>query len=64
MNVQDRMLVYMKKGGKLTPLTALAQFHCLSLSQRMGDLKKRGVKVQKGWKKLNNGKMIREYWLL
>jgi hypothetical protein len=37
---------HLMKGGKLTPLDALYQFHCWSLSSRISDLKKEGLKIK------------------
>jgi Helix-turn-helix domain len=40
--VAYEILMALKQGQKLTPLVALQQFGCLSLSQRIGELKRKG----------------------
>ena len=44
----------------LTPLTALQLAGCLSLSQRCGELRRRGVNVASKWVKVG-GKRIKAY---
>lgn len=48
----------------LTPLTALEACGCLSLSQRVGELKREGVNVMDMWVKLPNGKTVKAYHVL
>ena len=63
MSTADAMLDYLRAGGSLTPLKALEQFGCLSLSQRMGDLKRAGHAIEAHTVTLSNGKRVAEYRL-
>jgi len=38
----ERILNYLKKGKRLTPLTALSMFNCFRLAARISDLRKEG----------------------
>ena len=40
MTQSDNILGYLVSGGTLTPLEALAKFGCLTLSQRMGEMRR------------------------
>ena len=46
MSTSDKIADYLKAGHTLTPLEALEKFQCLSLSQRCGELKKRGLPIE------------------
>ena len=61
MSTADAMLLYLQSGGTLTPLKALEQFGCLSLSQRMGDLRRAGHPIEAHTVTLANGKRVAEY---
>jgi hypothetical protein len=52
---------YLDTGRSLTPLDALAKFSCFALSQRIGELERKGYPIQREWKELASGKRIREY---
>jgi hypothetical protein len=58
----DRILNYLKHGNPVTPLGALNRFGCLALSQRIGDLKRRGVRIDREMVK-RNGKRFASYKL-
>lgn len=45
----------------VSPLDALREVGCLSLSQRAGSFARRGHKVAKRWVELPNGKRIMSY---
>jgi hypothetical protein len=47
--------------GWTSPLDALRQAQCLSLSQRVGSLSRQGYQVEKEWHKLPSGKTVRRY---
>ncbi len=49
------------KRGWTTPIEALARAHCLSLSQRVGEMIRAGYTVEKRWEKLPSGKQVRAY---
>jgi len=58
----DQILKYLRDGGSLTPLTALKKIGCMSLSQRIGNLIRSGHDIKSQWKKLPNGKKVKEYY--
>lgn len=43
----DRILNYLRNGNSITPLSSLNRFGCLALSQRIGDLKRRGIRIER-----------------
>lgn len=60
----EKVLRYLKHGGKLTVLKALRMFGVYALSQRVGDINRtRKRKVKAVWKNLRNGKRVKEYSL-
>lgn len=61
---QKQMIIeFLLTGYSLTVLDALKYFGCFALSQRITDLNRDGWGVQKRWKKLDNGKRIKQYYL-
>jgi len=56
-----RILKYLKSGGKLTALKALEYFNCMSLAQRIMDLRNEGHPITSQMVKTNTGKMVAEY---
>lgn len=44
-----------------TPLIALNEAHCLSLSQRCGEFRSRGINVASKWVKTPSGKRVKAY---
>jgi hypothetical protein len=61
--VSYRLLMALKQGERLTPLLALERFNCLSLSQRMGELRKDGWPIVVRTVEVNSGKRVAEYSL-
>jgi hypothetical protein len=61
--VKQSILQALIAGQRLTPLNALIRFHCLSLSQRIGELKREGNPIQSRTVKLDGGKRISEYFM-
>lgn len=59
-----RLLMALKSGERLTPLLALEKFNCLSLSQRLGELKRMGWPIQSRLVTVPSGKKVAEYSLL
>lgn len=55
------ILSAMQNGAKLTPLLALQRFNCLSLSQRVGELKRSGWPILSKMISLPSGKRCAEY---
>ena len=56
------LLRAMKRGERLTVASALSQYGCYAISQRVGELKKMGWPVQSQMVE-RNGKRFAEYWL-
>jgi hypothetical protein len=48
----------------VTPVIALREIGCLSLSQRCGELRRDGVRVTSRWLKLDTHKRVKEYRIL
>lgn len=57
-------LIDLLKKRWITPLDALGEVGCLSLSQRCGDLRREGLHVIDRWHDLPNGKRVKSYRLL
>lgn len=69
MSQKKQILYHLLCGYKLTPLIALDDFECLSLSQRIGDLIKDGFKIERERKYIHNAdltinKIVGEYFIL
>jgi hypothetical protein len=60
MTMKAELLTLLKKQW-VTPLVALREVNCLSLSQRCGELERSGVRIQRQWRNLPNGKRVRAY---
>jgi hypothetical protein len=56
-----QILRALQAGEKLTPLEALEKFGCLSLSQRIGGLKRMGWPILTQMVKTRSGKSVAEY---
>lgn len=54
-------LLDLLKTRYVTPLDALTEAGCLSLSQRCGEFRKAGIKVLDKWVDLDNGKRVKAY---
>ena len=61
--VSYEILMALKQGHKLTPLNALQMFGCLSLSQRVGELKRDGWPIRTRLVEVNSRKKVAEYSL-
>lgn len=57
------LLDALKRGERLTPLTALERYRCFSLSQRMGELRRSGWPIRSSMVSVNSGKKVAQYWL-
>lgn len=58
-----RLLAALMAGERLTPLSALERYQCLSLSQRMGGLRRMGYPVQSEMVTVASGKRVALYWM-
>ena len=61
MSQSDAILDHLRAGNVLTPLSALEQFGCLSLSQRCGQLRRAGHPIVAETVRLANGKRVAQY---
>lgn len=59
----ERIYLYMKGGGVITPISALRLFGCLRLASRICDIETGGVKVSRRYIILGNGKKVMEYYI-
>lgn len=57
------ILMALKNGERLTPLIALEKYRCLSLSQRMGELKRQGWPICSETVEVGSGKRVSCYWM-
>ncbi len=53
---------YLKSGHALTPLIALRKLDCLSLSQRVGELRREGKPIGSSIVRLKSGKRVSRYF--
>lgn len=54
-------LLELLKTRYITPLDALKEAGCLSLSQRCGEFRRAGINVLDKWVHLDNGKKVKAY---
>lgn len=57
------LLMALKNGERLTPLSALERYRCFSLSQRMGELRRSGWPIRSMMVSVNSGKKVACYWM-
>lgn len=55
------LLAALQNGECLTPLLALQKYDCLSLSQRMGELKRQGWPIVTEMIEVASGKRVAQY---
>ena len=61
---KQRILNYLSRGYKLTPLQALDKFDCWALSSRISDLNKLGHNIHSELVKTKSGKHVARYYML
>ena len=63
----ERLLAYMQRGNVVDNVTGWQQLGIYAVSQRIGDLIKQGVPINKSWRSIHNryGEKIkvRAYWI-
>jgi hypothetical protein len=64
MTQSQAILALLRKGKRLTPLTALNEIGCLSLSQRIGDLKRKGYQIARTMVEVGPRKHVASYRLI
>ena len=60
---KEMIKAHLLSGQKITPLEALHQFGCMSLAQRINELKGEGMHINSTLKKVANDKHVAEYQL-
>ena len=53
----------MRNGEVLTPFVAVTKYFSCALSQRIGDLRRAGHSICRGWLKSESGARVRAYWI-
>ena len=64
MSQHDDILSYLQRGGRLTVLSALDMFGCYALSQRVGEIRRQGHRIESRTITTKNGKHVSEYYFL
>ena len=59
----ERILEFLKSGGKLTTLNALMFFDCLRLGARVYELKEQGHDIKSEMILTDTGKHVSRYWM-
>tara|TARA_B100001250_G_scaffold22653_1_gene19091 strand:- start:12280 stop:12480 length:201 start_codon:yes stop_codon:yes gene_type:complete len=62
MTQNDMILVALKNGERVTPLSALQNFGCFRLSARIWDLRNEGHPISKKYISTPQGKSVAEYY--
>jgi hypothetical protein len=60
--MHDRLLQILRK-RYITPLDALREAGCLSLSQRCSEFRRAGLRIEDKWVELRGGKRVKAYRL-
>ena len=67
MSRQEEILLYMTENGSITRLQAATKLYIFELSSRIGELKRKGYKIDSEWqmKKNDYGRTVRfkKYWI-
>jgi len=59
----SQVLAFLKKGKKLSPALAFSRFGLLTLSQRIGEIKRRGHNVKDEWVIKGNRRQYKRYFI-
>lgn len=60
---KDQIKAHLLSGRSITPLEALHQFGCMSLAQRIAELKGEGMEIDSTLKKVGENKHVAQYQL-
>jgi len=60
---QTKRLLSLTRRRWVSPLVALQSIGCLRLGARIYDLRRQGHQFDERWRKLPNGKMVKEFKL-
>lgn len=61
--MEYELLAALQNGERLTPAIAYEKYHCLSLSQRIGEFKRQGWPILSRMIELATGKRVAQYWI-
>lgn len=59
----ERILEFLKAGGRLTAMQAYMFFDCLRLAARIEELRKRGHNIKSEMILTDSGKHVSRYWM-
>ena len=60
---ERKILFYMLRGNRITPLEALQYFQCERLAARIADIRKKGHDVKSEFVTMPSGKRVKQYWI-
>lgn len=60
---ERKILYYMLRGNRITPLEALQYFQCERLAARIADIRKKGHDVKSEFVTMPSGKRVKQYWI-
>lgn len=60
---KEQIKAHLLSGRSITPLEALNQFGCMSLAQRIAELKGEGMEINSTPKKVGENKRVAQYQL-
>tara|TARA_R100000458_G_C8172343_1_gene172335 strand:- start:208 stop:414 length:207 start_codon:yes stop_codon:yes gene_type:complete len=63
LNQEELILVALKNGEKITPISALENFGCLRLSARIWSLRNQGYPILKRALTTPQGKVVAQYYM-
>ena len=63
MSQEQKILYYMLRGNRITPLEAMQRFQCERLAARIADIRKKGFDVQSEYVATPSGKRVKSYWI-
>ena len=63
MSQKQKILNYMLRGNRITPLEALKYFQCERLAARIADIRNSGHDVKSEFITLSSGKRVKAYWI-
>ena len=60
---KEQIKAHLLSGKSLTPLHALSHFDCMALAQRVAELKREGLLIDKIMKPIGSNKHVAEYFI-
>lgn len=62
-NKKSLILSHIKRGWWINPRQCIEKYGCMTLSQRIGDLREEGWPIEKDWLVTDSGARVRKYRL-